>query len=102
MGVHSLIPGVPTFSQRKDLAIHHVIIQIWICSCSDFECFVATSGCHNSQKRNQNGGRNRPAMMALVEAIAGMMFLTTPCVREYVTPIILNSFARLDAVSNNH
>ena len=41
-------------------------------------------------------------MMALVEAIAGMMFLTTPCVREYVTPIILNSFARLDAVSNNH
>jgi len=25
-------------------------------------------------------------MMALVEAIAGMMFLTTPCVSWYVTP----------------
>jgi hypothetical protein len=102
MGVHGFIPGVPTFSQGKDVAIHHVIVQDWICSSSDFEGFVATSSCHKSQKRNQNGGGNRPAMMALVEAIAGMMFLTTPCVREYVTPVILNSFARLDAVSNNH
>ena len=43
-----------------------------------------------------------PAMIAFVEAIAGMMFLTTPCVNEYVTPSILNSFARVSAVWYNH
>ena len=42
-----------------------------------------------------------PAMMALVEAIAGMMFLTTPCVSDQVTPSILNSWARRDALLNN-
>lgn len=39
------------------------------------------------------------AMMAFVLAIAGMMFLTTPCVREYVTPEMLNCFARSKACS---
>lgn len=37
------------------------------------------------------------AMIAFVEAIAGMMFFTTPCVMEYVTPGILYSSARLSA-----
>jgi hypothetical protein len=32
-------------------------------------------------------------MIAFVLAIAGMMFLTTPCVKVQVTPSILNSFA---------
>jgi hypothetical protein len=32
-----------------------------------------------------------PAMMAFVEAMAGMIFLTTPCVSDQVTPSILNS-----------
>ena len=30
----------------------------------------------------------------LVEATAGMMFLTTPCVNRYVSPLIPNSSAR--------
>lgn len=37
--------------------------------------------------------RGIPAMIALVDAMAGMMFFTTPCVRDHVTPSILNSFA---------
>lgn len=40
-------------------------------------------------------------MMAFVDAMAGMMFLTTPCVRDHVTPSILNSFARFDAMLYN-
>lgn len=32
-----------------------------------------------------------PAMIAFVEAMAGMIFLTTPCVSDQVTPSILNS-----------
>lgn len=36
--------------------------------------------------------------MALVDAIAGIIFLTTPWVSEYVTPGILNSSARFFAV----
>ena len=53
----------------------------------------------------KNGGGKRrsivPAMMALVEAMAGMIFLTTPWVNDQVTPSILNSRARLDALLNN-
>ena len=41
-------------------------------------------------------------MIAFVDAMAGMMFLTTPCVRDHVTPSILNSFARADAVLYSH
>src|SRR5260221_289918 len=33
-------------------------------------------------------------MIAFVDAMAGMMFFTTPCVDDHVTPSILNSFAR--------
>jgi hypothetical protein len=40
---------------------------------------------------------NRPAIMAFVDAIAGMIFLTTPCVDVHVTPSILNSLARAEA-----
>ena len=43
-----------------------------------------------------------PAMIALVDAIAGIMFLTTPCVRDHVTPSILNSLARAEATLNSH
>jgi hypothetical protein len=38
-------------------------------------------------------------MMAFVDAMAGIMFFTTPCVRDQVTPSILNSFARFEATS---
>ena len=41
-------------------------------------------------------------MIAFVEAIAGMMFFTTPCVRDQVTPSILNSFARARAMAYSH
>lgn len=41
--------------------------------------------------------QNSPAMIAFVDAIAGMMFLTTPWVSDHVTPSILNSFARFKA-----
>ena len=37
------------------------------------------------------------AIIALVDAIAGIMFFTTPWVRDHVTPSILNSFARAEA-----
>lgn len=40
-------------------------------------------------------------MIAFVDAMAGMMFLTTPCVRDHVTPSILNSFARFKATLNS-
>ena len=40
---------------------------------------------------------NEPAMIAFVDAMAGMMFFTTPCVSDQVTPSILNSFARAAA-----
>ena len=36
-------------------------------------------------------------MIAFVDAMAGMMFFTTPCVSDQVTPSILNSFARAAA-----
>ncbi len=36
--------------------------------------------------------------MAFVEAMAGIMFFTTPWVNDHVTPSILNSFARANAV----
>lgn len=38
-----------------------------------------------------------PAIMALVDAMAGMMFLTTPWVSDQLTPSILNSLARAAA-----
>ena len=41
-------------------------------------------------------------MMAFVDAIAGMMFFTTPCVRDHVTPSILNSAARAAAILYSH
>ena len=41
-------------------------------------------------------------MIALVLAIAGMMFLTTPCVNAQVTPSILNSEARAEAFWYSH
>jgi len=37
------------------------------------------------------------AMMAFVEAMAGMMFLMVPWVSEYVTPGMSNSLARARA-----
>jgi len=40
--------------------------------------------------------------MALVDAIAGITFLTTPWVNCQVTPSILNSAARFDAMVYNH
>ena len=40
-----------------------------------------------------------PAMIAFVDAMAGMIFFTTPCVDDHVTPSILNSFARAEATS---
>ena len=43
-----------------------------------------------------------PAMIALVLAIAGMMFLTTPCVRLQVTPSIPYCLARSAAFWYNH
>ena len=43
-----------------------------------------------------------PAMIALVEAIAGMIFFTTPCVNDHVMPSILNSFALSRATSYSH
>ena len=42
------------------------------------------------------------ATMALVEAMAGMMFFTTPCVSESVNPWIPNSPARRVACSKHH
>jgi len=42
------------------------------------------------------------ATMALVLAMAGMMRLTTPCVRLHVTPAILCSSARARATSYSH
>lgn len=41
-------------------------------------------------------------MMALVEAMAGMTFFTTPCVNCQVTPSILNSAARFEATLYSH
>ena len=41
-------------------------------------------------------------MMAFVEAIAGIMFLTTPWVSDHVTPSILNSAARFEATWKSH
>jgi hypothetical protein len=38
-------------------------------------------------------------MMAFVEAMAGMMFFTTPCVSLYVTPVMLCAVARSKARS---
>jgi len=43
-----------------------------------------------------------PAMMALVEAIAGIMFFTTPWVNDHVTPSILNSLALDKATLYSH
>ena len=43
-----------------------------------------------------------PAIMALVDAIAGITFLTTPWVNCQVTPSILNSAARFEAMVYNH
>lgn len=42
------------------------------------------------------------ATMALVEGMAGMMFLTTPCVWLKVTPEMLKRSARTSACSNTH
>ncbi len=44
----------------------------------------------------------RPEMIAFVDAIAGMMFFTTPCVNDHVTPSILNSAARAAATLYSH
>ena len=40
-------------------------------------------------------------MIAFVEAMAGITFLTTPWVSDQVTPSILNSLARADATVYN-
>lgn len=47
-------------------------------------------------------GKDAPAMMALVLAMAGMMFLTTPCVRLHVTPSMLYFWARASACEYSH
>jgi len=51
---------------------------------------------------NNGEGRNftvnKPAIMALVDAMAGMIFLTTPWVSDQVTPSILNSAALAAAI----
>lgn len=44
---------------------------------------------------------HKPAMIAFVDAIAGIMFFTTPWVKDHVTPSMLNSLARADAVAYN-
>jgi hypothetical protein len=41
-------------------------------------------------------------MIAFVEAMAGMMCFTTPWVKLHVTPSILNSAARAEALSKSH
>src|SRR6266540_1227030 len=41
-------------------------------------------------------------MTAFVDAIAGIMFFTTPCVNDHVTPSILNSAARAAATLYSH
>jgi hypothetical protein len=43
-----------------------------------------------------------PEMIALVEAMAGMILLTTPCVKLQVTPSMLYCSARVLAVSKSH
>jgi len=48
------------------------------------------------------GMSSLPAMMAFVDAIAGITFLTTPWVNCQVTPSILNSAARFEAIVYNH
>jgi hypothetical protein len=42
-----------------------------------------------------------PAIIAFVEAMAGMIFFTTPWVSDHDTPSILNSLARVDATLYN-
>lgn len=54
---------------------------------------------HSLLSHRRPGDRNPPAMMAFVEAIAGMMRFTTPCVNCHVTPEILKLSARVRAVS---
>ena len=44
-------------------------------------------------------GAHAAATTAFVEAMAGMMFLITPCVCISVTPEMLNCFARTFACS---
>jgi hypothetical protein len=82
MGVDSFISGVPSELVMQPLALHHVIVQIWICGCRDFESFIATSSCHENQNYEKEDQGDRPAIIALVDAIAGMIFLTTPWVKE--------------------
>lgn len=40
-------------------------------------------------------------MMAFVDAMAGMIFFTTPCVKDQFTPSMLNCFARSRAAVYN-
>ena len=66
--------------------VHHVVVGSW-----HSERCVDIRGNFNASLQQD------AAMIALVDAIAGIMFFTTPCVIEYVTPGMLNSCARLAA-----
>lgn len=57
---------------------------------------------HGSAQAREKQKDRAPEMMALVEAMAGMMRLTTPCVRLQVTPSMLYCSARVLAVSKSH
>jgi len=77
VGIHAFIASV-----------HHVIIKIRSGRCSNLERFIATGGCAKKKfNENVNIWNTRvekqwaiciPAMIAFVDAIAGIMFFTTP------------------------
>lgn len=95
----SPVSDVVTLRQRSTSS--HVVLKVWICASCDLEGFVAAGSCGRTTTRSNrmsveldrssdySSSVNSPEMMAFVEAIAGIIRLTTPCVRLHVTPSIL-------------
>lgn len=84
---------------------HEVVVQVRCRARSDLERLVAACRC--TERVSIRFCRlskvlDIPEMMALVDAMAGMMFFTTPCVSDHVTPSMLNSFARAAAMLYSH
>jgi hypothetical protein len=83
----------------------HVVVEVGIRRGSNLERLVAACRCPQTvsvRDQSHRGGRDSPETIAFVLAIAGMILLTTPCVKLQVTPSILYCSARVRAVSKSH